>query len=717
MIEGQIREARYFFYSQAFADGLRASFAIILPALLGSYFGFFEIGLKISLGAMVVSLTDAPGPPLHKRNGMLIAAGLAFITAIITGFAATQVYLMALTIVLVTFFFSMFTVYGARASSVGNAAMLIMILTMDAPVGTSNILLQAVYILAGGLFYFSLSMLLYFLRPYRHAQRALGDCVREVASYLRLRAAFYDTATPIDANYRKLIAQQIIVNEKQDAARELFFKTRQIVEESTEEGRRLVFTFVETIDLFEDITASYYDYERLRQQFGDSGALELIHHSLLRVASELDRIGIAIQTNTSYTAAMDFDSEVKNLKANIDALVQPEDNRMVLRKIIVNIRNLLSDINNIIPYFERNIRRKKSEVDHTHFISHQSLDASIFRNNLSLQSAVFRHAVRVSLACLTGFALSRIVAYGEHSYWILLTIAFILKPAFSLTKQRNIERIIGTLAGGLIGILILLFIPDTTIRFILMVVLMIGTYSFMRVNYLLMVICTTPYVLILFSFFGYMFRDVVRERVLDTLIGCAIAFSASYFLFPKWESEGLRSFMQGLLRANGGYLNNILEALSGKRPDMLKYKLARKEVYLNTANLSAAFQRMLSEPKNKQSGAVQVHQFVVLNHILFSNMATVATTLLAREPRNYSEGLKWWARKALLRMERSTERFETKVDLPAMIKEKDPGQDPSSEDDLFMKDQLQFIYTVSQDIDKTVKLILEENTAKPVDNP
>ena len=66
-----IQEVQYFFYSQAFADGFRATFAILLPALLGSYFGYFDIGLTISLGAMVTSLTDAPGPLLHKRNGML----------------------------------------------------------------------------------------------------------------------------------------------------------------------------------------------------------------------------------------------------------------------------------------------------------------------------------------------------------------------------------------------------------------------------------------------------------------------------------------------------------------------------------------------------------------------------------------------------------------------------------------------------------------------
>ena len=189
--------------------------------------------------------------------------------------------------------------------------------------------------------------------------------------------------------------------------------------------------------------------------------------------------------------------------------------------------------------------------------------------------------MRVCIASLAGFVIVNLVSYGHHSYWVLMTIAFMLKPAFSLTKQRNIERIIGTFAGGLIGVLILVFIPYKTVHFIFMVVLMIGTYSFMRIKNLWMVICTTPYVLLLFSFLGSNYKTVVEERVFDTLLGCTIAFTAGYFLFPHWESDQLKEYMQGILKANAAYLQKIIDALCGKKPSVLEYKLARKEVYLN----------------------------------------------------------------------------------------------------------------------------------------
>lgn len=702
----QATEIQYFFYSQSFADGIRTTIAILLPALLGNYFGFFDTGITISLGAMCVSLVDAPGPIIHRKNSLFITSAIVFCIAGITSIARLNIYTMALEIILTSFFFSMFNVYGNRATSVGNAAMLLLILTMDTPIETTNVLPHALLILAGGIFYTIFSLLLHTIRPYRIAQRALADCIREIAGYLSIRSNFYKFETDLEENYKKLVAQQIIVNEKQDAVRELLFKTRQIVKESTRESRRLLFTFIETVDLFEDITASYYDYELLRKQFAHTGALELLHNSLQKIAFELDSIGIAIQANSSFSKTFNYDEEVRLLKSEIDRIAPKGDSKtLILRKILVNIRKLLTELNTINQYFEADVRTKQSGLDHSHFVSHQPLDPKIMWNNFSLESSAFRHSLRVCIANLAGFVLVNLLAYGHHSYWVLMTITFMLKPAFSLTKQRNIERIIGTFAGGIIGVLVLIFIPDKTVLFILMMLLMVATYSFMRIKYLWMVICLTPYVLLLFAFLGSNYKTVVEERVFDTVLGCAIAFAAGYFLFPHWESDQLKQYMQGILKANAAYLQKIIDMLAGKKPGMLEYKLARKDVYLNSANLSAAFQRMLSEPKSKQKKEKDVHQFVVLNHILFSNIATVATTLLSREERSYPVELIQLARRAKTTLCESSKRFgedrvannPTDFHLPDEI--------VSNSDDVLMREQLNFINKLTVDIDKKTKAI------------
>ncbi|MGZ5287663.1 MAG: FUSC family membrane protein, partial [Flavisolibacter sp.] len=555
-------------------------------------------------------------------------------------------------------------------------------------------------ITGGGAWYIFISLFFYKLQPYRVAQRSLGESIRELASYVLIKADFYDPSTNLEEDYKKLVAQQIIVNEKQDLVREVLFKTRQIVNESTPTGRKLVWTFVETVDLFENVTATYYDYASLRKRFAHTSVIMEISGFIKHIGYELDKTGIAIQNNVPEPTTIDFDSKLVHLKASIDEIADTGlESILVLKKIFVNLRKLVQGFYELKKYFESDeeSRQKKNSIDHSHFVGHQPLNPGIIFNNLTFQSSVFKHALRVAIACLAGYLVTKTISYGDYSYWILMTIAFILKPAFSLTRQRNIERIIGTLAGGLIGIFILVFITQSNVQFALMVLFMLLTYSFMRINYLVMVIFVTPFVLILFNMLGVSFSEVATERILDTVIGCAIALSAGYFLFPTWESEQLQKHVNNMRKANADYLRKISEALRGMDVSLLDYKLVRKEVYVSSANLSAAFQRMLSEPKAKQTNSKLLHQYVVLNHLLFSNIATVATTVLSRTPKSYPGPLQHLVKKSLHQLEK-----EKRITITKKI-QGEPESVLLNGEDLLLKDQLEFIYKLTTDIDKTEK--------------
>src|SRR5438105_1117259 len=127
------RQVSYFLSSQYFSDGLRITLSILLPSLLLAQFGQLQAGMAMSLGALNVSLSDAPGPVMHRRNGMAISALISFSVTFITGFARMHPYVLGVEILLFSFFFSMFAIYGNRATSVGTAALLIMILMIDRP--------------------------------------------------------------------------------------------------------------------------------------------------------------------------------------------------------------------------------------------------------------------------------------------------------------------------------------------------------------------------------------------------------------------------------------------------------------------------------------------------------------------------------------------------------------------------------------------------------
>jgi uncharacterized membrane protein YccC len=349
-------------------------------------------------------------------------------------------------------------------------------------------------------------------------------------------------------------------------------------------------------------------------------------------------------------------------------------------------------------------------VEYTQFVTHQDYTPHIFFDNLSWGSGAFKHALRVSLVCLIGFITAKNVSLGHHSYWVLLTIIVILKPGFSLSKQRNYHRLIGTICGGVIGILILNFIPDTTAQFIFLIIFMLGAYSFSRLNYVVSVIFMTPYVLILFKFLGVGLLNVAQERIIDTLIGSSIAFIASYIIFPTWEFEMIQQTLRDVIVANINYLITIAESLSGKITGTTMYKLARKDVYVKSANLSAAFERMTSEPKSKQRKVKDVHKFVVLNHILSSYIANIASGLMTRDIQQpHADALKQVKKSITVLNESNKKLHGENIEFnigktPGIVDNEKP--ELSAEDSL-LKEQLGFINKISYDIAKITDNILQ----------
>ncbi len=703
--------AKRFFFSEYFADGVRTTIGVLLPALVFAQLGYLQLGLPMAIGALSGSLTDVPGPVAHKRNGLLIYTLVMFSVALLTGFAHGNMLSMGAAILFLSFCLSMFTVYGIRASMVGTAGLLVMVLVMG--LAPENIWVFSGMLAAGGLWYLLLSMAFSRILPYRPAQHALGECIRETAKFLKLKAEFYSPTTNLDEDYWKVILQQTVVSEKQDAVRELLLRGRMLSKEATERDNMLVLTLVDVVDLYEQIGAIQYDYATMRQEFGHTGTLEHIGRMVRLLADELNEIGWAIQSDTRFRHNFAPVAALQELAGQLQE-TQANNNSLVLKKILANLHYLAQRIESLQRYFtpeqpQAIATDKKEVLEYNRFLSRQGYDLKIFRDNLTPTSSIFRHALRVALVCLFGYILTKVLPLGHHSYWVLLTIIIILKPAFSLTKQRNYQRLVGTVVGGVLGVLILAVVQDQTVQFGLLVLFMVATFSLIRINYVLSVVFMTPFIMIIFGYMGGTSLTIAQERIVDTLLGSAIAFSASYVLFPNWESEKLSGLMQQVLRANIGYLQKLRACVAGEAVSITEYKLARKEVYVSAANLSAAFQRMVSEPKQKQRNVDKIHSFLVLNHILSSNIASLTSGLLDREPRAchvlhlHPIGQ---AEEALQQSVQLLSNKEGNTLLPDVALAAQEAPQEMNDEDKLLKEQLDFVQKVSFDIYKTTEAIL-----------
>lgn len=638
-IEKTPKLLKQFLFSQYFSDGFRITIGVLLPSLICYHYGYTQMGIALSLGALCVSIPDNPGPIDHRRNAMLVTLGLSVIVAIVTGILTHYTYALAVFIFISCFLFSMLNVFGVRAASVGVSTLIILILGIDTKLTYLETLEYAGFIFAGGVWYFLLSMANQSLRPYRPAEQTLGECVMEVAQFIRIKAAFYEPEINIEKNYKTLLEQQVIVNQQQENVRDILFRTRKLMSDSSPTGRRLLLTFVDLLDLYEQADATHYTYSEIREEYHHSGILPYFNQIIIQLAEELENIGEGLHNHESRSAIHDFSPRLALLKIKIDEIETRGANTLVLKRILINLRNIATRVHKMYEYEHTHIALPEfRSKELPRFVAPQLIDWNLFKANLSRSSSHFRHAARVAIVCLLAFIFTQTVSEGPNSYWILLTIIVILKPGFSLTKQRNIERVIGTIAGGLIGIGVLYFFPADAARFAFLVLFMLLSYSFIRLKYVVSVLFMTPYILIVFSFTtNYNDAVVTWERIIDTLIGAGAAFTASYFVFPSWESYQLKTSIEDILSANVFYFQKIMERSANRPESQSSYRLARKDLYVNTAHLTTAFQRMLSEPKSKQKQADTLYRFVVLNNQLSSYMATLSYQMLEKETLSYEQ--------------------------------------------------------------------------------
>lgn len=634
----QLQSYKSFLNSYYLSEGIRTTVGIVTPAMVMGYFGLLPAGIVLSIGAMCLSSIDSPGPIHHRVNSMSGGIGVILLVSLITGWAAHLPVLLGVLLVAFFFILSMLGVYGARMGSIGFAGMLIMTLSLSQVRHGWEIIITSLYVAGGGVWYMLFSLMVHGIRPYKLARQALGTYIQSIADYFRVRAGFYEEqAGPYDqqAIFRKLMQAQSEAQERQNLVNDILFKSRSIVKESTHTGRTLLMIYLDVTDLFESIMTSYHDYKILHDYFDKTGILEDFHQLVIQLADELDEIGLAVQSGSSSRRSRSILPQVKmereRFKVFREKYLNPEnlEGFIGLRRILDNIEDIARRLYTLHQYTRSSYKIKKKSIkglDYSQLVLHQKIHPKILLDNLSLKSNIFRHSLRVSISVLAGYLISFAFPLG-HSYWIILTILVILKPAYSLTKKRNSDRLIGTFIGLLIGIPILLLVKNNTALMLIMFAFMAGCYIFIRKNYFIGVLLMSPFVL-LFTHLLYA-QDttvILADRMLDTFIGSVIAFITSSLLVPSWERETIRSFMLSILKDNCRYFSSVAASYHQQgdvQPDQYTV-VARKNALVSLANLSDAFTRMLSEPKSQQNNKEQLHQFVALNHRLISHIATLS---------------------------------------------------------------------------------------------
>lgn len=161
--------------------------------------------------------------------------------------------------------------------------------------------------------------------------------------------------------------------------------------------------------------------------------------------------------------------------------------------------------------------------------------------------------------------------------------------------------------------------------------------------------------------------------------------------------------MREALVANYHYLLKVADELAERPFDITSYKLARKDVYVSSANLGSAFQRMQSEPKSKQQNNKDIHKFVVLNHILSSYIATLITNLQMADKPDTNDSHVKLIRKSLYTLSEVIKKMGMKDFREAEVRFPEVASDAAAtKDQYLLYEQLDYINKLILDIQKLV---------------
>lgn len=602
---------------------------LILVTLLGVvipawYYELNNLIIPLILGVIAAALAESD----DNFTGRLKSVVLTLICFAVASFSIELLFntpsMFAVGLFISTFGFIMLGAVGPRYASIAFGSLLIAIYAMLGAHESTNLWFQPLMLLTGATWYFFMSMVWSAFWPMQPVQQSLANVFLQLANYLDSKSQLFHPVTnltpqPFRIEEARLNATTVTALNHCKAT----FLSRSKRGHVDGASDRFLNIYFLAQDIHERISSSHYRYQELSQHFERFDILFRFKHLLETQANACRDIAESIRLGKEYQHSGDSIIALDEL-ANSLQYLQKQDNGQwhsllnQLNYLFNNLSTVEKQLNNVSNPDAN--RLEEGVLDDTEAHSLKSMWERI-KSNFTSDSMLFRHAVRMSIALTAGYGIIQFFEI-ERGYWILLTTLFVCQPNYSATRQKLVARIIGTLAGLLLGVLLLTFFPSQESQLVFIVLSGVAFFAFRLANYGYATGFITLLVLFCFNQLGEGYA-VVLPRLADTLVGCALAVLAVVLIFPDWQSKRLHKVMAETIAANRTYLAQIIGQYRIGKKDNLSYRIARRHAHNQDANLTNAISAMLAEPGRYRSATEESFRFLTLSHALLSYISAL----------------------------------------------------------------------------------------------
>ncbi|CAD2265570.1 YccS family putative transporter [Stutzerimonas stutzeri] len=612
---------------EKFGYSLRVLIAMAGSMGLAWYLGQPSLIIPLFLGIIASALAETDDSWLGRLSALLVTLLCFSIAAVAVELLFPYPWLFVAGLALSTFALVMLGALGERYGAIAQATLILSIYSMIAADQRNGELQQfwrdPLLLVAGAAWYGLLSVCWNALFAHQPVQQSLARLYRELGLYFRYKAALFEPVRQLDVEQRRLeLAQQNgRVVSALNAAKETLLHRLGSGRPGSKINHYLKLYFLAQ-DLHERVSSSHYPYQALAEAFFHSDVLFRCQRLLRLQASACTELGEAIQLRQTFRYSDANAQALEDLQASLEHL--REQNNPAWRGLLRSLRALSSNLSTL----QRQLASASDPAalegtQDSSLLDRQPQTLREAFNRIRLQltptSLLFRHALRMAIALVAGYAALHAI-HPEQGYWVLLTTVFVCQPNYGATRIKLVQRISGTVLGLVVGWALFDLFPSQPVQALFAVVAGVVFFATRSTRYTLATAAITLMVLFCFNQVGDGY-GLIWPRLFDTLLGSLIAAAAVFLILPDWQGRRLNQVVANTLSCNSDYLRQIMRQYDSGKHDDLAYRLARRNAHNADAALSTTLSNMLLEPGHFRKDAETGFRFLILSHTLLNYLS------------------------------------------------------------------------------------------------
>jgi len=630
--------------------GIRAGVAVLAAMLVCRAFGR-PMGWA-ALGGFEAILVDNGGPYRSRLTTILTVLVGGAIACIAGALCVEPLWVAVVTTALFCF---AITYARVLSNPLASTSVVILVLYFAGYGGNthalSGVLENALTYVLGGLWAALLSLFLWPLDPFRPARLAVAECYTRLAEFT---SGVRETAP--DSEERRVERHRMNELQRQmrtsmEAARAAIGTIGARITARTVRARSLT-VLLETADI---LFAGTIRWTELCETVTDVESRRSIQETLQWLARAERVIGAVLQQRPADGGASfapegshsmehlikrhaSLDQQNPPAGSLLEHLLQDERDALLNVEVAFEaVRALWSGVEQRLSPVETGGAAVRSVlVDQnttTVPVSGWRMMVDAARANWTPSSMMMRHALRIMVVGVIDILLMRVV-HLSHGTWLAMTSIIVLQPSGTGTVRRGVQRVVGTIAGGVLAALFAASVHNQEGLIAVITATSVLTLATYAVDYALYCFFLTPtFVLLAMPHLrDWHFAGI---RIALTVLGAGVAIAAMRLLWPERERVQLERLLARGAAADAAYVGAMVhywEALDAKasnerrvRADRSVLAPARRACGLAINDAEEMLDRLVLEPRIGQGARWEE----ALTFVTYLRRMTRAVTTLA----------------------------------------------------------------------------------------